>query len=347
MENIDLRKLSAEARRVLKEVAIRMYQKGHRKSDIAVTLGLRRTTVIDWINAYEKQGAAALEEAARGRSVGSGRSLTPAQEARLQRDILDYTPDQLKMNFALWNAQAVRALIRQYFGIDMPVRTVRSYLQRWGFTPQRPLKRAYEQKPELVQRWMNDDYPAIVKRAKAEGAEIQWGDETAVSSVEHYPRGYAPKGQTPVLVLSQSKRERVNLISSISNQGKVRFMLYQDSFTAQVMLKFLARLIRDADKKVFLILDNLRVHHSKTVKEWLEGKEKQIELFFLPSYSPELNPDEYLNCDLKASLSRGEPVRGKGQMKKKLLSQLRSLQKQPDRIRSYFEAEKIRYAAAA
>ncbi len=346
MENIDLRTLSAEARKEIRQAAVRMYKKGHRKSDIAESLGLRKTTVGQWINAYEKQGAAALKETDRGRPTGTGRTLTPEQEARIRRDIVAHTPDQLKMGFALWNGHAVRSLIRRYFGVDMPVRTVRSYLKRWGFTPQRPLKRAYEQKPELVQKWMTEEYPAIAERAKTEGAEIQWGDETAVSSVEHYPRGYAPKGETPVLVLSQAKRERVNLISSISNQGKVRFMLYQDSFTADVMIKFLERLIRDSDKKVFLILDNLRVHHSKKVKAWLVGKEDQIELFFLPSYSPELNPDEYLNCDLKASLSRGEPVRGKGQMKKKVLSQLRSLQKQPERVQSYFEAEKIRYAAA-
>jgi transposase len=346
MENIDLRTLSAEARKEIRQAAVRMYKKGHRKSDIAESLGLRKTTVGQWINAYEKQGPAALKERERGRPAGIGRTLTPEQEARIRRDIVDHTPDQLKMGFALWNAHAVRSLIRRYFGVDMPVRTVRSYLQRWGFTPQRPLKRAYEQKPELVQKWMTEEYPAIAERAKAEGAEIQWGDETGVSSVEHYPRGYAPKGETPVLVLSQAKRERVNLISSISNQGKVRFMLYQDSFTADVMIKFLERLIRDSDKKVFLILDNLRVHHSKKVKAWLAGKEDLIELFFLPSYSPELNPDEYLNCDLKASLSRGEPARGKGQMKKKVLSLLRSLQKQPGRVRSYFQAEKIRYAAA-
>lgn len=346
MENIDLRKLSADARKELRHVAVRMFKKGSLKSEISDILGLRRTTVGEWINAYEKEGCAAFNESDRGRAVGDGRTLTLEQEARIQKDIVDKTPDQIKMNFALWNAQAVRALILRHFGVDMPARTVRSYLARWGFTPQRPLKRAYEQNPELVKKWMDHDYPAIAARAKSEGAEIHWGDETGVSSVEHYPRGYAPKGKTPVLVLSQAKRERVNLISSVSNQGKLRFMLYQETFTAKVMIRFLERLVRDSKKKVFLVLDNLRVHHSRKVKEWLTGKEDQIELLFLPSYSPELNPDEYLNCDLKSTISRGKPVREKGQMKTKVLSILRSLQKQPERLRSYFQAEKIQYAAA-
>lgn len=253
--------------------------------------------------------------------------------------------NQLKLRFVLWNAQAVRTLIQTYFLLKLPVRTVRLYLTRWGFTPQRPLKRAFEQQPEAVQQWLQTDYPAMAARAKAEGAEICWGDETAVSSVEHYPRGYARKGQTPVLVLSQAKRERINLISAITHQGALRFMMYRETLTADVLIQFLGRLIRDSRRKVFLILDNLRVHHSRKVKAWLEDKTDQIELFFLPSYSPELNPDEYLNADLKARMNQAEPVRHGDHLKRKVLSHLRSIQKQPERIRSYFKAENIRYAA--
>lgn len=345
MEKVDLRRLIPEARAELRRVVVRLYKQGRRKSVIASELGLRPTTVGDWIKRFETKGHSGLKEAERGRPVGSGRILNPDQEAHIQKNLVDKTPDQLKMKFALWNAQAVRLLIKQRFRVELPARTVRKYLTRWGFTPQRPLQKAYEQKPEAVQKWLEEQYPAIERRAKAERAQIQWGDETAVSSVEHHPRGYAPKGKTPVLVLSQSKRERVNLISSITNQGKVRFMSYEGSFTAVVMIRFLERLLKDADKKVFLILDNLRVHHSRKVKQWLDGKEERIELFFLPSYSPELNPDEYLNADLKSRMNAGEPVRGKQHMKKKVLSHLRSIQKQPERVRSYFKAAKIRYAA--
>lgn len=196
-----------------------------------------------------------------------------------------------------------------------------------------------------MQKWLAEQYPAIAARAKAEGAEICWGDETAVSSVEHYPRGYAPKGRTPVLVLSQSKRERINLISAITNQGTMGFMMYRDTLTAEVLIKFLERLIRVAARKVFLVLDNLRVHHSRKVREWLTQHTEQIELFFLPSYSPELNPDEYLNADLKARMSAAEPVRDAAHLRRKVVSHLHSIQKQPARIRSYFKAERIKYAA--
>lgn len=342
-ERIDVRKLEPAAREQLRRTAIRMHQRGHTQEAIAQELGVRRPTVSGWLaKARAGQGP---KEGKRGRPLGDGRKLTQAQEDRIRKDIVDNTPDQLKLRFALWSAQAVRALIKASFGIDLPVRSVRNYLKRWGFTPQRPLKRAFEQKPEAVQKWLSEQYPAIAARAKAEGAQICWGDETAVSSVEHYPRGYAPKGKTPVLVLSQSKRERINLISAITSQGTMRFMMYRDTLTADVLIKFLERLIREAGRKVFLVLDNLRVHHSRKVREWLTQHTEQIELFFLPSYSPELNPDEYLNADLKARMSAAEPVRDGAHLRRKVVSHLRSIQKQPARIRSYFKAQAIKYAA--
>lgn len=342
-ERIDIRKLEPTAREQLRRTVIRLHQRGHKQSVIAQELGLRRPTVSGWI-AKVKAGRG-VKEARRGRPLGDGRKLTPAQEERIRQDIVDKTPDQRKLRFALWNAQAVRALIKAHFLINLPVRSVRNYLKRWGFTPQRPLKRAFEQKPPAVRKWLETDYPAIAARAKREGAEIHWGDETAVSSVEHYPRGYAPRGKTPVLVLSQAKRERINLLAAITNRGALRFMMYRNTLTAEVLIQFLERLLREAGRKVFLILDNLRGHHSRKVRDWLADELDRIDLFFLPSYSPELNPDEYLNADLKARMSAAEPVRDGAHLKHKVVSHLRSIQKQPARVRSYFRANSIRYAA--
>lgn len=345
MKNVDLRTLTPESRKELRRISLRLYKRGKNKSTIANELGLRRGTITKWLLHYEKTGRLASQEKKRGRPSGVGRSLTPEQETRIQKDIIDQTPDQLKLSFALWSAEAVKQLIKKYFLINMPIRTVRSYLARWGFTPQRPLKRAYEQQPEQVKKWLDETYPSLEARAKAEDAEIHWGDETGLSSLEHYPRGYAPKGQTPILTLSQSQRERVNMISTVTNQGKVRFMLYEDKFTAQVFIRFMKQLLKGAKKKVFLILDNLRVHHAKVVKKWLKDKHTKIELFFLPSYSPELNPDEYLNCDLKAKISTDRPTRHKGDMKAKMLKHMRSIQAQSKRVKSYFKHRKIAYAA--
>lgn len=342
-ERIDVRKLEPAAREQLRKTALRMHKRGRSQTAIAAELGVRRATVSVWIGRVRNGGS--TKDLKRGRSLGSFRRLTAAQEERIRKDIVDKTPDQMKLSFALWNAKAVRSHIKRSFAIDLPIRSVRRYLLRWGFTPQRPLKRAFEQQPAAVKKWLETDYPMIATRAKVEGAEIYWGDETAVSSVEHYPRGYAPKGKTPVLVLSQRQRERINLISAVTNRGTMRFMLYRETMTAQVLIRFMQRLIKDAGRKVFLVLDNLRVHHSKVVQAWLEKHRDQIEVFYLPSYSPELNPDEFMNSDLKSQMNASEPTRGGEHLRKKVVSHLKSIQNRPHRVRSYFRAKPVKYAA--
>ena len=147
-----------------------------------------------------------------------------------------------------------------------------------------------------------------------EKAEIHWGDETGLCNDSYHGRSYAPRGHTPAIRL-HPKCERVNLISTVTNQGKVRLMFYKSKMNSQTLIKFMERLIKDYDKKVFLILDNLKVHHSYIVKDWLNEHIEQIEVFFLPSYSPELNPDEYLNYDLKTGVHSGVHARVKGQLK--------------------------------
>jgi transposase len=250
----------------------------------------------------------------------------------------------MKLPFSLWTRIAVQQLVKQLYSIQMPIRTVGEYLKRWGFTPQKPLTRAYEKNPKAVKQWLDETYPGIAERAKTEAAEIHWGDETGLLNNAYYHRSYAPAGQTPAVRLP-SKRERVSMISTVTNQGKVRFMLYENAMNAKTLIKFMTRLIKDAERKVFLILDNLRTHHSKPVGEWLEEHENQIEVFFLPSYSPELNPDEYLNRDLKLNVHKSKPARTKSQLKRKTIGHLRKLQKLPNRIMKYFKDPNIAYAA--
>jgi len=344
MEKIDARKLKTEAQQLLRNQVIRLRKAGKTYKEIGEIVGIHHTTACQLYKAYERGGRNAVKIKKRGRPTGSCRTLEPEQEKMLKKAITDKTPDQLKFPFALWNRGAVQQLINQLFSIDMPIRTVGEYLKRWGFTPQKPLRRAYEQNPKAVKQWLDEEYPAIFAKAKKEKAEIHWGDETGLCSDSQHGRSYAPKGKTPAIRLN-AKKERINLISSITNQGKVRFMIYKQTMNAQTFIKFCQRLIKDADKKIYLILDNLRVHHSKIVKAWVEEHKDQIELFFLPSYSPELNPDEYLNCDLKAGVHSGAPARSKSQLASKALSHLRMLQKRPGRVVKYFKHPKIAYAA--
>lgn len=344
MEKIDTRRLKPEVLQQLRHQAIRLRKKGMTYQAISEVIEVHHTTICGWWKVYEREGAKGIRLKTRGRKHGEKRTLSPEQEKELRKMIEDKEPDQLKLPFALWTRRAVIQIIKKLYRINMPVRTVGEYLNRWGFTPQKPLKRAYEQNPEAVKKWLEEEYPKIASKAKTEGAEIHWGDETGLCNTSQHGRSYSPRGKTPVIRLC-AKKERINLISSITNQGKVRFMVYQDMMNAQTLIKFLERLIKDTDQKVFLILDNLRVHHSKMVKDWLVGREQEIELFFLPSYSPEINPDEYLNCDLKTGVHAGVPARSKPDLKKKTISHLRMLQKRPQRVMKYFKHPKIRYAA--
>jgi transposase len=345
MKTTDARKLNPETQYELRKQVVRLKEKGELDNQaIADIVGLCPTHISTIWKKYQRGGLDAIKAKVRGRRLGEKRELTAEQEAGLQKLLVDKTPDQLKLSFALWTRDAVRLAIKQLYGRDLPLRTITDYLKRWGYTPQRPTKRAYEQNPKAVAQWQATVYPQIQARAKQEKAEIHWGDETGIQNDAYNARGFAPKGKTPVVRINATK-SRVNMISSITNQGKVRFMLYRETMTSKVLIKFMSRLVKDAERKVFLIVDNLRVHHSKDVKAWLEENRDLIEVFYLPSYSPELNPDEYLNGDLKGHIRSGLPARSEKELTKKTRSFMRKLQNRPHHVRNYFKHPKIAYAA--
>lgn len=344
MDKTDARNLPLAVLNERRRRAVKLRRRGMTLREVAAEVELSVPTVMAAQRAYQAGGWSAVNVKPRGRKKGEGRQLTRDQEAEIRGLICDKTPDQLKMGFALWNRQAVKQLIRDRLGMEMPVRTVGEYLKRWGFTPQKPIRKAYEQRPAEVRKWLDKEYPEIVARAKAEGAEIHWGDETGLRSDDVRGRGYAPKGRTPVVRVT-SKREGLSIISTVTNQGKVRWKIFEGAMNAEILIDFFKRLNKDADRKVFLILDNLRVHHARKVKDWLADHRDEIEVFYLPSYSPELNPDECLNADLKDGVTRRAPARSRKQLKKAAISHLRKLQKSPKRVRKYFEHKPVRYAA--
>lgn len=340
MKNIDARKLSRDVLEEKRRQAHQLRKRGMTRVEIGDIVGVHADTVGRWLKLQEND----LTVNRGGRKEGDGRLLSTADEKRICQLITDKTPDQLKLNYALWTRKSVQQIIQQELDIQVSIRAVGNYLKRWGMTPQKPQKRAYEQREPEVKKWLKEEYPAIKARAKEEKAEIFWGDETGLKNNCQHERGYAPKGKTPVINLN-ANAVAINMISAITNQGKVRFRFYEGTMNSDVLIDFFSRLLRTANQKVFLILDNLKVHHSKPVKEWLEEHKKMIEVFYLPAYSPERNPDEYLNCDLKQGVHSGLPARDKKQLKDKASKHMRMLQRKPSRVKKYFEHEKIQYAA--
>jgi transposase len=347
MEKVDSRKLPREAQDEMRRQAMRMREQLQLSwKEIAQVVGVNISTVMAWSRRYLMEGSNGLKSKTRGRRYLSGRTLTLTQERRLQSIIIGENPRQRSLPFALWNRRAVMQLIKRLYDIDMPIRTVGQYLQRWGYTPQRPIKRAQERSSYKLRQWLSETYPMIEARAKVEKAQIYWGDETAVVEDGHWIRGDAPGGQTPVLSASV-KRYGLSMVSAISNQGLVRFKFIEQAMNRELLIEFMQGLIEDSEQKVFLILDNLKVHHAKQVTAWLDEHKSQIEVFYLPPYSPEINPDEYLNRDFKTTLRLSDRSENKKALFQKAKAFMEFLIRTPERVSAYFKHPPVCYAAEA
>jgi len=342
MKNIDLRKLAPAALQEKKEQVIRLKQKGYTGKQIEELTLISENQVSKIWRAFEKGGIKAIKPKKRGRKKGEGKVLNEEQEKEIRKTIIDKTPEQMKLSFMLWTRQAISDLIFEKYGIRLQLRCITNYLERWGFTCQRPTKKAYVQDNIKVKRFIDEEYPAITQRAKVENAEIYWGDETGIDNQEHYIRGFAPSGQPPILNIT-AKHERLNMISAITNKGSLRFMIYDTSMTQQKLIEFMERLVEDSIKKIFLILDNLRVHHGKIVKAWLAEHKNEIEVFFIPPYSPELNPDEYLNHALKLHIHSGLVPRTKQDIRDKTQKFMHRLTYYANEVSAFFRHPKVRY----
>lgn len=340
-EKIDYRKVSPDEVYAAKKIVIRLWKSEKPTAEIVTATGMSINSVRETIRKYKESGMTGLKPKKRGRSHGEKRSLTADQEKWLRSVITDKTPDQLKFKCCLWNRNTVKELIDQQYGVNMPIRTVGLYLQRWGFSVQKPAKLAKNQKPEQIQAWLVEEYPAIRKQAKSENAEIYWADETAVQNESNYIRGYAPKGRTPVIKV-QTVKMHVSMISAINNEGKIRFMIYKDAMNADTMIEFAGRLIKDAARKVYLILDNLRAHHGNRLRDWASEHAGQIALFFLPPYAPEYNPDEYLNHDLKQNIGSQAQADSVSEIEANTTAFLSKLETEPDHVKSYFQHPKVK-----
>ena len=345
MEKRDARTLKIEAQQELRYQVVRMRRKGIKNPEIALMTQLSIESVSRIWTMYKKGGMKALKIQKRGRKEGMKKNLSQEQESILIKRLIDTTPKQLKFKFVLWTREAVQQLIKHDFDIDMPISTVGLYLQRWEFTSQVPIKRAYERNDAKVTAWLDETYPEIQKQAQEEDAEIQWGDETACVSLPSVIKGYAPKGKTPVMEHT-AKRFKINMISTITNRGKLRFMVYVKNMDAELFITFLERLIEGSNRKIFLILDNLRVHHSKIVKTWVEEHKEKIALFYLPAYSPDLNPDEYLNNDFKRNANAKNIPTNVKELTQNTENFMSMLSDDSNRVANYFKHEKIAYAAA-
>lgn len=346
MEKRDARSLSAVAQEALRKRAVHAYLfGGMTQGAVANTYGVSRYALISWMEAYQSGGEKALDARKKGPPPGHGSLLSAKQAGEIRRLVVGKCPDQLRLPFMLWTREAVRELVLRKYGVKMAITTAGDYLRAWGFTPQKPLRRAYEQNPAAVQRWLEEEYPALRARAKAEGALIYWGDEMGLRSDHQSSRSYGVRGHTPVIP-GTGKRFSCSMISAVTNRGQLCFMVFSETFRVKLFLTFLRRLIKQAKRKVFLIIDGHPVHRAKLVQRWRVKHAEELEICYLPTYSPELNPDELLNQDVKSNaLGRRRPQDAE-EMKENVRGYLFSTQKRPEVVCSYFNEQHVRYAKA-
>ena len=340
----DARQLSDEALQVLRWRALRGVELGYTEVELAEVLGVCHETISRWWSAYVAAGTDALPGDRTGRPLGTGRLLSEDQAQRIRQCLDNYQPQALGIPHALWTRRAVRQLIQQEFALDLADRTVGQYLRRWGYTPKKPSRRGRRQDPDEVEQWLLDTYPALEAQADREKAEILWTDEVGVAADHHPGTGYARKGERALLDVP-APHIRVNQISAISNEGTVRFMTYKGMLTAVVFLDFLQRLVSQAPRKILRIADRLRAHKTAAVQAWLSEHKTQIEVFYLPPYSPELNPVEYLNGDMKATVNEAGLPDDRPALQDRMLRFIDKLARLPAHVISYFLHPWTQYAA--
>jgi transposase len=347
MRNEDARSLPGAAQAALRRRAVQAVADGMTQAEVARVFGVHPNAVNRWMRRYREGGFQALAARRRGRRAGEQAALTQTQQQEVIALVRETTPDALGLAGFLWTRDAVAELIARRHGVQLARTTVGRYLRAWRFSPQKPQRRALEQNPVAVRRWLAETYPAIRARAKREGGLVLWLDEMGVGSDAAAGRSWAPIGQTPV-VKRTGKRFRVNMISAISAGGLLRFRLFTGSFTGPVFIDFLRRLLRDSGgRKVHLIVDGHPVHRAKLVSAWVGRHAERIELHFLPGYSPELNPVELLNHDVKANAAGRRRPRSAGELRDELHGYLRGRQRQPEVLVRFFEHPTTRYAAAS
>jgi transposase len=306
---------------------------------IAEVLKVSRSSIFDWQKTYRAHGPGALRTK---KTRGPESKLSDGQLSQLYRLIVGNDPRQLSFGLALWTRGMIQELIFRQFGVRLSLVSVGRALAGLGLSPQRPLYRAYERDPEKVRKWKEETFPQIQARAKKEGAAIFFADEASVRTNYHAGTTWAPVGQTPVVAASGRTRS-ISMVSAISPRGELHFQVYEEGIRKEEFLEFCKMLVKDMNRPVFLIMDNSQVHRSKILKEHVEQSHGMLSIFFLPPYSPDLNPDEWVWKNVKHDNLGRASVKSESELAQFAQTALAKLKDIPAKIRAFFGDPALRY----
>ena len=336
----DGRAIDHQTLEVLRMQAIKAVGRGQSVKDVAAAYGLNTRTIYRWLSQFAGGGQKALHAKP---IPGRPPKVTPDEMRWIARAVRDECPQQFKFPYGLWTLSLIGKLIERQFGKSLSLASVSRIMKLLGFSAQKPLYEAWQQDPVLVQKWETETYPEIRAEARRVGASIYFADEAGIRSDYHTGTTWAPVGETPVVKVT-GRRFSLNMISAVSPRGEFRFMLHEGTVTAAVFKRFLQRLLVGAKRPIFLIVDGHPTHKAKLVKSFVESTDGQLKLFFLPPYSPHLNPDETVWAHVKREVAKSG-VEDNDQLKRLALAALRRIQKLPALVRSFFQQPECQYAA--
>lgn len=338
---IDGRKISRKELENIRIKTVKRVQSGETPTEVAKDMGLGTNRVFEYLARYRSGGWDALKAR---RATGRPKKITAKQIKWLYKVITEKDPTQLKFPFALWTRGLIQKALKQKWNLNLSLPSIGRLLKQLGLSWQKPLKKAYQQDPEKVRKWLKNQFPYIKRKAKESGASIYFSDESGLRSDHQSGKTWAPIGETPTVKVT-GQRFSLNVISAISNRGDIKFKLIEGRFTAKVFVDFCKQLIKDVKRKIFLIVDGHPAHKAKMVSKFIQSTKGQLSLYFLPPYSPDLNPDEFVWNDIKNNSIKRKHIHTKDDLKSAAISRLRHLQKKPDKVRSFFLAETTKYAA--
>ena len=304
------------------------------------SLGFSRTAIYPWLRKFEQEGWDALVERI---AAGPEPKLTEKQRQQVKRWILGKDPRQYGFDFGLWSRRIVQALIKERMRVGLGLTAVGRLLASLDITPQKPLRRAYERDPQAVELWIQKTYPALRRRAKRLRAKIFFLDEAGFQSDPPLGRTYGLKGKTPEVVTS-GQRQSLNVISAVNARGEFWAATYAGKLNAEAFVAFLQNFMKGRSGKTFLVIDGHPAHTAKLVDCYLETMEGRLELHRLPSYAPDLNPDEFVWAHMKKNGVSKKPLKQNESLLKRVQKDLVSIKDNRALVRSFFCAESVLYA---
>ncbi len=338
---VDGRTLDHQTLEQIRRMAFQRLREGEKPAEVIASFGFCRTTIYKWMQASAGRGRG-LKALRSTRGTGRPRSLTPAQERQVFRWINGRNPLQYGLDFGLWTRQIVSILIKQKFGVRMGVTTVGMLLAKLGLTPQKPLQRAYQRDPQAIERWQRESFPAIAAKAKRQGAQIFFWDESGFRADSVHGKTWGVRGQTPV-VQHPGQRQSISAASAVNARGGFWFQTYQGALSGELFVELLKRMMRYRKKPVHLIIDGLPAHKKALVRDYVKSTHGRLTLHFLPGYAPDLNPDELVWSHIKRTGTARRPLQTGEHLDKRIDAELAAVQRNPKLVRSFFQAPSVAY----